>query len=137
MDKGETITTHDRLEAAHVQKPLIKWPGGKRALLSQITAHVPESYRTYIEPFFGGGALFFALEPSRAILNDINPRLIECYRQIRDHPDLVISALRRLKNSQKDYYKVRASTPKTAAARAARFVSNSKRSRRRNSSTVL
>jgi DNA adenine methylase len=53
-------------------KPLIKWAGGKQRFLAQILPHIPKEYDTYYEPFFGGGAVFFALEPIKAVLTDIN-----------------------------------------------------------------
>lgn len=65
--------------------PFVKWAGGKRQLLEKITNRMPESYRGYFEPFIGGGAVFFALEPSRAVLNDINKSLVNAYVQIRDN----------------------------------------------------
>ena len=65
---------------------LLKWPGGKRALLKYIHAFVPEIFNTYYEPFVGGGALFFALQPKQAVLADTNSELINCYKQVRDFP---------------------------------------------------
>jgi len=87
--------------------PFLKWPGGKRRLLNRVVPLLPKSYGRYIEPFFGGGALFFHLLPERALLCDLNERLIECYVAVRDHPHKVIDALRRLKNSEDDYYSIR------------------------------
>lgn len=67
-----------------MMKPLIKYRGGKSRELPQILPHLPLEYERYIEPFFGGGALFFALQPQQAILNDINSKLIGFYRGARD-----------------------------------------------------
>lgn len=102
--------------------PLLKWAGGKRNLLHSILPLVPPRFGRYYEPFLGGGALFFALEPEEALLSDKNSDLTHAYLQIRDKPDLVIRALRRLKNSKRDYYHIRASSPRTDADRAARFI---------------
>lgn len=66
-------------------KPFLKWPGGKRWLTPKIQASIP-IYNTYIEPFLGSGAMFFALLPNRAILSDINRELIEVYRVMKDNP---------------------------------------------------
>lgn len=63
---------------------LIKWPGGKSSEIKEFKELIPE-YSRYIEPFFGGGALFFHLEPRKAIINDINKNLIDFYIDIRDN----------------------------------------------------
>ena len=63
--------------------PVIKWAGGKRQLLSEIEKRLPKTYNTYYEPFFGGGAVYFYLNPNNAIINDSNPQLINMYNQIK------------------------------------------------------
>lgn len=63
-------------------KPLIKWPGGKSRELGRIEPLIP-GYDRYIEPFFGGGALFFHLEPRAAVINDISGSLIQYYRLVK------------------------------------------------------
>lgn len=63
-------------------QPLIKWPGGKTAELGVIEKHLPEKYSRYVEPFFGGGALFFEKCPESAIINDISKNLMSLYRFI-------------------------------------------------------
>ena len=73
--------------------PVIKWAGGKRQLLSEISSRLPNKFRNYYEPFFGGGALFFYLLPERALINDFNSQLVNVYRQIKSSPDEVISYL--------------------------------------------
>ncbi len=103
-------------------EPLIKWPGGKRALLPQLLPLLPSSFNRYIEPFFGGGALFFSVQPHFALLSDSNEDLINCYREIRDNPDQLLSSLRRMKNSKEDYYRIRSMAPRTSSGRAARFL---------------
>lgn len=67
--------------------PFVKWAGGKRQLLPQIRARMPETYNHYYEPFVGGGAVYFDLLPPRATINDINQSLINAYRQIKDLPE--------------------------------------------------
>jgi len=59
--------------------PLLKWPGGKRSLLKHILPLLPENINQYYEPFAGGAALFFALQPKSAFLSDNNPDLTNCY----------------------------------------------------------
>ena len=66
--------------------PIIKWVGGKRALLPQLLPRLPRSYRTYHEPFLGGGALFCALRPRFSYLADANPELVALYRCIKTQP---------------------------------------------------
>lgn len=102
--------------------PLLKWPGGKRALLARLLAHVPLEFGRYYEPFFGGGALFFALRPRRALLSDLNEDLIHCYATVRDNPEAVIRQLRLWSNSSAAYYSIRASQPRANAHRAAKLI---------------
>ncbi|MDY0915223.1 Dam family site-specific DNA-(adenine-N6)-methyltransferase [Pseudomonas viridiflava] len=102
--------------------PLIRWPGGKRALVAQLTNCFPNSFRKYYEPFFGGGALFFALTPDKAILSDINPDLICAYTVVRDNPIALIDELRGYENTEDFYYKIRASRPKLDVEKAARLL---------------
>jgi DNA adenine methylase len=101
--------------------PLMKWAGGKRAVLKHILPLV-SNYSHYYEPFVGGGALFFALHPLRATVADKNLELVHAYVQVRDRCEDVISALQALGNSEGDYYQVRRSNPKTHVGRAARLL---------------
>ena len=87
-----------------IAKQFIKWVGGKGQLIEQLEAKLPADFdnwdnATYIEPFIGGGAmLFYMLQQhpniKRAVINDINPDLITCYRTVRDNVELLIPALR-------------------------------------------
>lgn len=72
--------------------PILRWAGGKRQILDEIIPRLPpeDKYNDYYEPFFGGGAVFFALEPSNGYINDINSRLMNFYRCFRDHMDEII-----------------------------------------------
>lgn len=81
-------------------KPPLKWAGGKTQLLPELFKRVPRSFGTYIEPFFGGGALFFALQPSKAIVSDSNPELMNFYKQISMNPEAVIGKLQNFENTQ-------------------------------------
>lgn len=68
---------------------MIKYRGGKSKEIPHILSHIPRFKGRYVEPFFGGGALFFYLEPRRAVINDINSRLMNFYRTVRDdYPSL-------------------------------------------------
>lgn len=88
-------------------KPILKWAGGKTQLLGDLLPKVPSSYGKYIEPFFGGGAMFFALQPERAVIADSNPELINLYRQVAYHVDDVIYQLKKYENTQEMFYVVR------------------------------
>jgi DNA adenine methylase len=68
-------------------KPLVKYRGGKSKEIPHLIKHIPQYSGQYIEPFFGGGALFFHLEPKRAIINDINSKLISFYLGVKNDFD--------------------------------------------------
>lgn len=89
-------------------KPFLKWAGGKTQLLTELRRRIPSSYNTYIEPFIGGGAMFFDLAPSSAIIADTNPQLVNAYKCLRDQPDEVIELLSKFRNEEEFYYKIRA-----------------------------
>lgn len=86
-------------------KPFTKWVGGKRQLLDDLKAQLPTQYNRYLEPFVGGGALFFSLTPEDAIINDLNKELINVYRVIKNEPEALIAELRKhQKYNSKEYY---------------------------------
>lgn len=99
----QTVKTLASVQA----KPILKWAGGKTQMLSDLLPKVPASYGRYIEPFFGGGALFFALQPENAIIADSNPELINMYRQVADNVDEVIRYLKKYENTSEVFYEVR------------------------------
>ncbi len=74
-------------------KPFIKWVGGKTQLLSQLRELYPQDYNRYFEPFLGGGAVFFDINPEIAYLNDVSKPLIGTYRNIKNHPKKITEAL--------------------------------------------
>ena len=89
--------------------PILKWVGGKRQLLSEIMPLINKNCSTYVEPFVGGGAVFFELQPKKAIINDFNSELINVYRVVRDNVEELISALEKHNelNSEEYFYEVR------------------------------
>lgn len=105
-------------------RPILKWAGGKQQLLSQLIPAVPSHYNKYIEPFFGGGALFFALAPNRAIISDSNPEIINVYRCTANYPEKLISILETLKMDKETYYHIRSwdLSDKSDIERAARIL---------------
>jgi DNA adenine methylase len=76
--------------------PFVKWAGGKRQLLPQIKERMPKQYNNYFEPFVGGGAAIFELQPANALINDINKALINAYRQICNSPEAFVKAVKKL-----------------------------------------
>lgn len=88
--------------------PIVKWVGGKRQLLSDITPLLPKRISLFCEPFLGGGAVFFSLQPRRAIVNDINADLISVYEVVRDDVENLIESLRGHKNTDEYFYELRA-----------------------------
>jgi DNA adenine methylase len=90
-----------------VGRPFIKWAGGKRQLLPALLEHTPANPPHYFEPFIGGGALFFALRPRKAVLADVNERLIRTYKGVRDNPDEVIRLLRGYPHDATFFYRFR------------------------------
>lgn len=88
-------------------KPFIKWVGGKRQLLPELRKRLPSSFGTYHEPFVGGGALFFDLAPSSAIISDTNERLVRTYRAIRDDVERVISTLETMPHESETFARLR------------------------------
>ena len=90
-------------------RPVLKWVGGKRQLLDEITPRIPKS-STYVEPFVGGGAVVFSKQPKKAILNDFNSELINVYQCIKDNPEDLLSLLEEHaeKNTADYFYSIRA-----------------------------
>lgn len=89
-------------------KPLFKWSGGKTDELSKIKPHIPKDYSLYIEPFVGGGALLFDLEPKKSVINDIHKEAIDFYQSIKDGKSKdIYDFLNTHENTEKVYYEVR------------------------------
>lgn len=87
--------------------PVVKWVGGKRQLLDDLTPLFPKRITSYCEPFVGGGAVLFALQPNIAYINDINVELIQMYEVIRDNVDELIEVLSQHPNEEEHFYGVR------------------------------
>lgn len=89
-------------------QPVLKWVGGKRQLLSEIQKYVPKGNYKYYEPFIGGGALFFELQPKKGIINDFNEELINVYLVIRDELQELLEDLKKHEITEEYYYEIRA-----------------------------
>ena len=99
---GVTAMAKNKLAA-----PVVKWVGGKRQLLEEITQRLPKRVTTYCEPFLGGGAVLFSLQPKNAIVNDLNAELMLVYEVIRDNVELLIAALEKHENTAEYFYNIR------------------------------
>lgn len=107
-----------------MSKSFLKWAGGKRWLAENLKHLELPPIQKYIEPFLGGGSMYFHFKPKEAILNDLNPDLIDCYNAIRSCPNEVLTKLRAHSRNHSDdyYYQLRSSKPKTLPSRAAKFI---------------
>lgn len=110
--------------AAEKIKPPIKWAGGKTQLLSQLRPLFPKGFNLYLEPFVGGGAVFFDLQPDRAVLIDSNYDLINFYQVVKNNLEELLRDLKKHKNSKEYYYKIRSLDPDQmdSIERASRFL---------------
>lgn len=88
-------------------KPFLKWAGGKTQLLPELMKKAPKKFGKYIEPFIGGGAMFFSVHPHTGIIGDLNPELINVYESISSGVDRVIKYLKNFENTEEYYYKIR------------------------------
>ena len=105
-------------------KPFLRWAGGKRWLLKEINQFMPkQGFNRYHEPFIGGGAVYFHLQPkNQAFISDLNEELINTYSFIKEDVEAVISELKKFKNTKDEYYKVRSAKYKKEVKKAARFI---------------
>ena len=104
--------------------PFLKWPGGKRWLISRYQQIFPDDYNIYIEPFLGGGSAYFHLAPARAIIADVNAELINTYRVMARNPARLRVHLETHQENHNPeyYYQMRNTNPSDTIAKAARFL---------------
>jgi DNA adenine methylase len=112
---------------------ILKWPGGKSKVLPQLQNLLPKDFNTYIEPFFGGGALFFYLRPKNGIINDVNESLMNLYSLVKEDPGTLIKELDKItsehlkldeEDRKKNYYVLREefNATKNALRKSALFI---------------
>lgn len=119
-----------RVQAVNTPSPLVKWAGGKRSIIPQLQALMPHNVRPgfegrLVEPFVGGAAMFFYLQPREALLADLNEDLVGLYLAARDQLSELRAALDELDSRPycaESYYEVRENEPTERVARAARLV---------------
>ena len=105
-------------------EPFLKWPGGKRWLVSRHSELFPKKYERYFEPFLGGGAVFFSLLPTKGLLSDANSELVNAYRCLKTSYAKVERGLARCqqRHCSDFYYRLREEQPSDPIKRAVRFL---------------
>ena len=105
--KSKSKTKNQEINNNQSLNPIVKWSGGKKDELNHILPHIP-SYDTYLEPFIGGGALFFHLKPNKAVINDVHKELTDFYLSIKNgHSNDIYNFMKEHPNEEETYYKVR------------------------------
>lgn len=94
-------------QSNQITYPIVKWVGGKRQLMFELLKNLPKSYNRYFEPFIGGGALFFELQPDNAYISDMNEELINLYFVVRDSVDELVHDLNKHEISKEYFLKIR------------------------------
>lgn len=105
-------------------KPFLRWAGSKRKQIPRLVKFWQANHVRYVEPFAGSACLFFAIQPEKAILSDLNSELIETYEIVRQHPEKVYNKIVHIPRVENIYYKIRAQDPNklTPFNRAIRFI---------------
>lgn len=103
-------------------RPFLRWVGSKQAILKSIVPMIPRRFRTYREPFMGSGALFWLIEPDRAVLSDACNELTETFQAIRENAEAVIRHLKPMKPNKKLFYQIRANRSRGRFKQAAEFI---------------
>jgi DNA adenine methylase len=106
---AQVIMTIKMIKKNKLVSPFLKWVGGKRQIMPSIVAYLPKNIKTclYVEPFVGGGAVLFHLQPKKAIINDLNVELINVYSVIKNNPDALINDLKKHENNSTYFYTIR------------------------------
>lgn len=95
-------------------EPMVKWSGGKKDEIKKFIHYIPKSYDIYLEPFIGGGAVYFHIYPLKAVINDVHKELIDFYQSIKKkNTNDIYTFMKEHLNNEETYYKVRSYKPKT------------------------
>jgi DNA adenine methylase len=121
---ARTSSTGQASISSSTALPFLKWAGGKRWLVDSHIHLTPKTFNAYFEPFLGSGAVFFALQPRKALLCDLNQELISTYKWVRKAPVLVGKLLSKYQKSHgpDHYYKLRDSKTTSGVELAARLI---------------
>ena len=110
-------------EISSKAKPFLKWAGGKNWLTQRLKEFLPKKYNNYHEPFLGGGAVFFYLNPiNKSFLSDLNSELINAFTQVKNNPNKLINQLDSFHNNEEFYYQLRSISSTNKSYNAARFI---------------
>lgn len=104
--------------------PFLKWAGGKRWFVQRHADLLPNTFNRYIEPFLGGGSVFFYLQPEKSLLGDTNPDLIAAYRGIQQNWQGLVKSLQYHSRQHSDeyFYAIRDRRPNEGISRASRMI---------------
>lgn len=107
--KDEITDLSQKLNNTNISlNPLIKWSGGKKDEIKQFIQYIPNDFDTYLEPFVGGGSVFFHLYPKKAVISDVHTELIDFYKAIKNGNNIdIYNFMTKNKNDEQTYYKVR------------------------------
>tara|TARA_B100001778_G_C18510189_1_gene593829 strand:- start:219 stop:1028 length:810 start_codon:yes stop_codon:yes gene_type:complete len=115
------MSTDDKNEIISL-RPIVKWSGGKKDEIKLFKHHIPNDINYYIEPFVGGGAVFFHLNPQKAVINDVHKELIDFYSAIKDGKmDDIYKFMSENPNNEETYYKIRSLKVNSELDNAKRF----------------
>ncbi len=120
MTNPSTTTSIENISC----EPFLRWAGGKRWLLKDLARFLPkDGYNNYHELFLGGGAIYFHLQPTKiSYLNDFNSELILTYECVKDDVQKVLEQIKKFKNTEENYYKIRGAKYRNDYKKAARFI---------------
>lgn len=122
MKKKNIIDTINNIDNKISLKPIVKWSGGKKDEIKKFIKYIPENYDIYLEPFIGGGAVYFHLNPKKAVINDIHTELTDFYQSIKNgYSKEIYNFMKEHTNEEDTYYKVRSYIPKNPLENAQRF----------------
>jgi DNA adenine methylase len=108
INEHQIANSNDNDQLEFSLNPIVKWSGGKSDEIKQFMKYIPSDYETYIEPFVGGGSLYFHLAPKKAVINDVHKELIDLYECIKDgNSNQIHEFMCNNLNDEDTYYKIR------------------------------